>query len=778
VDQHWPVHRAIMVVDVERFGDPARTNLNQLAVRGGLYRALAQAFDESGVVWRSCVSEDRGDGALILIPPDVSKTRLVTRLPVCLIRAIKRHNAGSAAPEGMRLRVALHAGEVYGDEHGVAGAAVNHAFRLTEAPALKSALEASPGVIAFIVSDWLFNEVVRHDPEAEPCSYRKVQVAVKETSAVGWIRVLSGLVARDGTQPPTLGLRPGSLRRLWNIPARNPGFTGRDGLLAAVRDRLQAGGTAAVQAFQGMGGVGKTQLAIEYAHRFADQYDLAWWINSEQGGLIGDQVAALGMALGFVQPEAGSDAVRTAVLSELHSRDRWLLVFDNAANPADIAGWLPGGSGHVVITSRERNWADLAAPVDVDVVDRPEAIGILRTRVTALSDSDADRLAGQLGDLPLALAQAAGFMAETGMPAVQYLELLQTQAGQLLSQALPRSSYPQSLSAATRLIAERLDREDLAAAQLASLCAFLGPEPIPEFLFTGSPAELPDDLAVRAASPLAWRQTLAHLVRQSLARIDQRGLVMHRLTQAILRDRLVPSEAVAARQRSERILAASDPADPSNPSTWPRWAQLMPHLLAADLAASDNSSLRWMAFNACWYLLARGDNRTAYDLASDLRQQWRDQLGDDHIHTLVIALHLGWALYATGSLAEARDLNVDIMERMRQTLGEDHPNTLMSANNLASNLRGLGNIEAARDLDQDTLTRRRRVLGDDHIATLFSASNFAADLRELGEVQAAHDLDKDTLARRRRVLGNDHRDTLMSVSNLDADLRLLREDLD
>ena len=135
------------------------------------------------------MSEDRGDGALILVPPEVPKTRLVTSLPGMLAAAVSRHNAGCAVPERMRLRVALHAGEVYRDAHGVAGAAVNHAFRLAEAPALRSALAASPGVLALIVSDWLFSEVVRHDPAAEPGSYRQVQVTVKETAAVGWIRV-------------------------------------------------------------------------------------------------------------------------------------------------------------------------------------------------------------------------------------------------------------------------------------------------------------------------------------------------------------------------------------------------------------------------------------------------------------------------------------------------------------------------------------------------------------------------------------------------------------
>ena len=155
-----------------------------------------------------------------------------------------------------------------------------------------------------------------------------------------------GMSRLDGAGPRL----PGTMPRIWNIPARNPGFTGRDGLLVAVRERLVAGDRAVVQALHGMGGVGKTQLAAEYAHRFAGSYDLAWWINAEQGGLIGDQVAALGLALGCVQAEAGTEVVRTLVLAELRERGRWLLVFDNAEDLADVTGWLPGGGGHVLIT--------------------------------------------------------------------------------------------------------------------------------------------------------------------------------------------------------------------------------------------------------------------------------------------------------------------------------------------------------------------------------------------------------------------------------------------
>jgi transcriptional regulator with XRE-family HTH domain len=565
-----------------------------------------------------------------------------------------------------------------------------------------------------------------------------------------------------------------AMPRVWNIPARNPGFTGRDDLLTEVREQLLAGDKAVVQALHGMGGVGKTQLAAEYAHRFAGTYDLAWWINAEQGGLIGDQVAALGLALGCVQPGAGTEVVRAAVLAELRHRGRWLLVFDNAEDPADVAPWLPGGRGHVLITSRPRGWDEVAAPVEVDVLARAESVAILRTRVTMLSGADADRLAAELGDLPLAIAQAAGFMADTGMAADEFLALLRTRAGQLLAQRAP-GSYPRSLAAATGLIADRLARQDPAAAELASVCAFLAPEPIPESLFTAAVSALPGELAARAADPLAWRQTLAHLTRQSLARIDHRGLQMHRLTQAILRERLTPAQATATRRYAEALLAASNPGDPPNPVTWPDWARLTPHVLAADLAATDSPALRELARYTCWYLIERGDPRTAHDLVNGLRQHWRDRLGENHEHTLTAAHYLAWTLLEMGRHAESRDLNRDTLVRRRRVLGEDHPDTLYSAHNLAIDMRELGEVQAACDLNQDTLDRHRRVLGQDHPDTLRSAGMLAVNLRELGEVQAARDLNQDTLDRRRRVLGQDHPDTLRSAGFLAIDLRELGE---
>jgi hypothetical protein len=192
VDKYPSMHQAILVLDVEKFGDASRTNAHKLAVRQGLYECVEEAFGAAGITWQNCTWEDCGDGILILISPDAPKSRLVDHLPGRLIAALHRHNARSSVPSQIRLRVALDAGEIHYDSHGMTGDAIIRAFRLLDAAPLREALAASPGVLAMITSDWFYQEVVRHEPGAAPHAYRSLRVRVKETDTQAWIHLPDG----------------------------------------------------------------------------------------------------------------------------------------------------------------------------------------------------------------------------------------------------------------------------------------------------------------------------------------------------------------------------------------------------------------------------------------------------------------------------------------------------------------------------------------------------------------------------------------------------------
>jgi TIR domain/Tetratricopeptide repeat len=571
---------------------------------------------------------------------------------------------------------------------------------------------------------------------------------------------------------------PGVLPPVWRVPRRNPAFTGRDGVLAGIRTALAGGGQMALQALHGMGGVGKTSLAIEYAHRFAADFEAVWWVDAEQPTLIAEQLRELAAAVRVAGADADVRSGMDAALGWLRRESGWLVVFDNAEDPREAMDYLPQGRGQVLITSRDVRWGQAAGGVEsVDVFARGESVGLLRTQLPAISDGEADKVADELGDLPLAVAQAAGFMAESGISPAEYLRELGVHANDVLKEGVP-AGYPLPLAAAIGVTLGRIAVLDPAAAELMEVAAFLAPEPIPaEWFATAATAGvLPEALAAVAGSPMALRRVLALLARFGLLRLSARNdPILHRLTAAIVRDRLTALQRERMRSVAESVLIAVDPGDTRSPNTWPAWTNLTPHLLALDPADSNNPDLRQLALDAAWAIISRGDFRSGRDLAARLHETWRRTLGDEASHTRIAATHLSWGCFQAGDYEAARRLDEDVLATERRLLGEDHPDTLASAGGLASDLRMLGEVVAARELDEDTLARRRRVAGEDHPDTLSSANNLAADLHTLGEVVAARELTEDTLARRRRVLGDDHPSTLTSASNLAFELRALGE---
>ena len=276
------VHRTIVALDVEGFGARDRTNRNQVAVRDGLYTAVRAAFGEAGIPWADHDHEDRGDGMFILAGAEVPKSLFVELLPSALVSALREHNRGHPDSERIRLRLALHAGEVNYDEHGATAAAINLTFRLLESDAVKQALARSPGPLAVITSSWFFEEVVRHST-ADAAAYHPVQVTVKETTATGWIWLADD---RDWRGPPSGGdsLPSGGDGLPVTVPlGRLPAeVRGRDDLLAELRRGMarkprRGGGTWVLA---GMGGLGKSTVALAAAEAAQARGCRVWWVTA------------------------------------------------------------------------------------------------------------------------------------------------------------------------------------------------------------------------------------------------------------------------------------------------------------------------------------------------------------------------------------------------------------------------------------------------------------------------------------------------------------------
>ncbi|HYS36957.1 MAG TPA: FxSxx-COOH system tetratricopeptide repeat protein [Pseudonocardiaceae bacterium] len=571
--------------------------------------------------------------------------------------------------------------------------------------------------------------------------------------------------------------------RVWGIPARPVRFTGRVDQLAQLRAALTGDKPAVVQAVHGMGGVGKSTLALEYAHHHAGDYDIAWWIPAETPALIPDRLAALAQALDLASATDSPASAVARLLGALRGQGRWLLVFDNAEDPAALAPFLPGGGGHVVITSRNPHWDALAAPVAIGEFTRTESVTLIRSRLPHLSDAEAEQVAQGVGDLPLAVDQAAALLLDMGWTVPAYLDLLQHSTQRLLDRRDQAGGYPVSVAASWQVAFDQLADTDPAAVQLVTLAAWLAPEPIPLTVFTDHAALLPQPLASVAADPLAWAQVLTVLRRRAVVRVGPDSLLLHRIPAALLRAHspaTAPDNGWAA--LAARVLRSAVPADPWNePATWPVWQAFLAHVLTAtDITRApdtvEDDDVDWLLDRMATYLHTRGEPRAALPHSQRAHNRRLARLGVDHPDTLAAAGNLALGLQALGQVEQARDLDQDTLERCRRVFGDDDPYTLTSASNLAIDLRALGQDEQARDLDQDTLDRRRRVFGDDHPGTLTSANNLAVALYALGQHGQARDLDQDTLERRRRILGDDHPDALASANNFAVDLRALGQD--
>jgi tetratricopeptide (TPR) repeat protein len=414
-------HGTIVVVDVVGFGDIRRTNTHQVSVRDALYRIVADAFARSGVDWAGCHHEDRGDGILAVLPPTAAKAPLVESLPGHLLGLLSEHNAAHDSEERIRLRVALHAGEVYHDDHGVAGRAVTHAFRLVDAPTFRAAAAGSTDDLAVITSTWFYEEVVWHSGLT---GYERVAVGHKETTTTAWVWLPRSRSARpaSGSVPHQL---PSNIRR----------FVGREAelnrLMALLDETEETGGTVVITAIDGSAGIGKTSLALHWAHKVKDRFpDGHLHVNlrgfdprepMDASQALHDFLQALGVAPESIPAEV--DAKAALYRSVLADR-RMLVVLDNARSAEHVRPLLPGTSSCVaIVTSRNRLDGlvvrEGAQRIPLDVMSEADARALLTERVPRIADdsSAGDELIQLCARLPLALSVVAARAAvQPGLP--------------------------------------------------------------------------------------------------------------------------------------------------------------------------------------------------------------------------------------------------------------------------------------------------------------------------------------------------------------------------
>ncbi|MFF3888783.1 FxSxx-COOH system tetratricopeptide repeat protein [Streptomyces sp. NPDC001914] len=574
----------------------------------------------------------------------------------------------------------------------------------------------------------------------------------------------------------------GSTPTVWNAPQRNSSFTGRDVILDWVRDQLGSGVSVLLpqpQALYGLGGVGKTQVALEYVHRFMADYDLVWWISAEDPDDVVSSLAELAARIGASSAEdinvASQEAVRALASGE--PTKRWILVFDNADDPAQIQRFLPeGGGGHVLVTSRNQAWAQRGVSLAVDVFRREESVDHLTRRASGLSTGEADRVATAVGDLPLAVEQAAAWLAETATPIEEYLRQLAEQTTEVMDLNQP-SDYPTTVAATWNVSIARLRERSPASVRLLQLCAFMGAEPISSHLLYSKEmidALKPYDPALQES--LLLGRVIREIGRFALAKVDQvsSSIQVHRLVQAVIRSQLDEEERREARHVVHTVLAGcrpdgDEPID--DPETWPRFAVIWPHLAASRARDCSEAGTRRLFIDRVRYLWKRGDFSGAHELAKDLLAHWAPVLGEDNVQYLYLRAQLGNVLRSQGRYVEAREINTELLERQRRVLGPTHPHTYVTMSGLASDLAALGLYDSAVEYAREAHDGFRQIFHESHRRTLSAANNLALALRMVGRYGEARVLDQETYDRRIEVLGPDHPYTLASAARLGRDLR-------
>ena len=598
--------------------------------------------------------------------------------------------------------------------------------------------------------------------EVRPAEFSDLQGLIQGLST----GVLAGLEKRDKRPdgPRAWGL-------VLRLALRLPFLAGREELLAGLDDWLAdtEGGGPRVAALCGLGGAGKTSVAVEYAHRHLGELGVAWQLPAEDATVLAGGFGELAAQLGIGGAAGGGDPVAAVHAALAAHPGGWLLIFDNAPDQVSVQAFLPpAGRGRVLITSQSAVWPPEQA-VEVPVLGTEVAAMFLVNRTSNPDSQAAAVLAGELGGLPLALEQAAAYIQTTGTTLAGYLSLFHTWRADLLARG-EAAGHPADVAATLGLALSRLEVEAPAAAGVLRLVSCLAPEPVPLALLLSDPktAARLDSAVVAALQPLlgdpvAVGDAIAALRRYSLVTPAGDGLVLvHRLVQAITLTQVAADVAGHWEQAAAALVEAAIPADPKLPAAWPVCAVLLPHAQAVLALTSDGME------RIATYLGHSGSYPAARDLSqliADARNQG-EAYGAEHPGTLAACGDLACWTGMAGDAAGARDQFAALLPLQERVLGPEHPGTLATRANIARWTGDAGDVAGARDQLAALLPLQEQVLGPEHPDTLATRFELARRMGETGDAAGARDQFAALLPIRERILGPEHPDILGTRGNL------------
>ncbi|MFJ1703511.1 FxSxx-COOH system tetratricopeptide repeat protein [Kitasatospora sp. NPDC088346] len=603
------------------------------------------------------------------------------------------------------------------------------------------------------------------------------------------LRALGRGEADLGERPTDTPRFPGAKPAYWSVPQRNHSFTGRTKVLDDLREQLVGGPTAVLptpQTLYGLGGIGKTQVALEYAHRYMSHYDLVWWINAEQTESAAQSFAELAGRLGLRTSDSVTEAAEAArdALRRGSPTSRWLLVFDNADEPSRIRPYFPDGPGHILVTSRNQGWSGQAGVLGVDVFTRAESVDHITRRVRGLTRQEADRVAEALGDLPLAVEVAAAWLETTRTPVDTYVAQLQAAATKVLAAGETPVDYPTPVGLTWNVSIARLREQSPAAVRLLELSAFFAPEPISlkHFFYSEQMRRALEPFDAELTDSFMLGKVIRAVSRYALAKTDASSFQVHRLVQAVVRSGMTQTDQNSTMHEVHRILASARPqlGDTDNPENWPTLEKIWPHLGPSRAQDCDEREVRELLIDRVRYLWKTVDLDQALQLARQLDAVWAERYEIEvdpaerrflRRQILSLRFNLANVLRSMGSYTEALEMDQATLAGQRELLGEHNAFTLMTANSMGADLRYLNRFQEALTMDLETYSQFVELFGEDDARTLSVANNLAIDHRLVGNSVAARDLDQDTFERRSAVLDQSHPYTLSSKSNLARDLR-------